>query len=148
MLVAGNKCDLASDEQIEEFKTFIESKGYEFFPIMAAIRYDVEPLLNRTRELLSKLPPIVRYEAEPAPVIEADKIKDKKFTVKVIDGVYIVEGKWLANIMRSVNFNDYESLQYFQRVLVDSGVIKALRDAGVQEGDTVSIYDLDFDFVE
>ncbi len=148
MLVAGNKCDLASDEQIEEFKSYVEEKGYEFFPIMAAIRYDVDPLLNRTRELLSKLPPIVRYEAEPAPVVAADKIKDKRFTVKVVDGVYIVEGKWLANIMRSVNFDDYESLQYFQRVLNDGGVIKALRDAGVQEGDTVSIYDLDFDFVE
>ena len=50
--------------------------------------------------------------------------------------------------MRSVNFDDYESLQYFQRVLINAGVIDALRRAGVQEGDTVSIYDLDFDFVE
>lgn len=94
---------------------------------MAAIRYDVDPLLNKTRELLSKLPPIVRYEAEAAPKIETDKLRDKKFTVKVVDGVYIVEGKWIANIMRSVNFNDYESLQYFQRVLVDSGIIKELK---------------------
>lgn len=148
MLVAGNKCDLATDEQIAEFKAYVEEKGYEFFPIMAAIRYDVEPLLNKTRELLSKLPPIVRYEPEPAPVVEADKIKDKKFTVKVVDGIYVVEGQWIANVMRSVNFEDYESLQYFQRVLVDGGVIKALRDAGINEGDTVSIYDLDFDFVE
>ena len=148
MLVAGNKCDLATDEQIAEFKTYVEEKGYEFFPIMAAIRYDVDPLLNKTRELLSKLPPIVRYEAEAAPKIETDKLRDKKFTVKVVDGVYIVEGKWIANIMRSVNFNDYESLQYFQRVLVDSGIIKELKKAGVQEGDTVSIYDLDFDYVE
>lgn len=148
MLVAGNKCDLATDEQIAQFKSYVEGKGYEFFPIMAAIRYDVDSLLNKTRELLSKLPPIVRYEAETAPKIETDKLRDKKFTVKVVDGVYIVEGKWIANIMRSVNFNDYESLQYFQRVLVDSGIIKELKKAGVQEGDTVSIYDLDFDYVE
>ena len=135
-------------DQIEDFKSYVEGKGYEFFPIMAAIRYDVDPLLNKTRELLSKLPPIIRFEAEPAPIVEADKIKDKKFTVKVVDGIYVVEGKWLANVMRSVNFDDYESLQYFQRVLVDSGVIKALRDAGINEGDTVSIYELDFDYVE
>ena len=62
MLVAGNKCDLATDEQIEDFKNYVESKGYEFFPIMAAIRYDVDPLLNRISELLSKLPPVKRNE--------------------------------------------------------------------------------------
>ena len=60
----------------------------------------------------------------------------------------MVEGKWLLNVMRSVNFDDYESLQYFQRVLISAGVIDALREAGISEGDTVSIYDLDFDFVE
>ena len=62
MLVAGNKCDLADDAQIEEFRRFVEGKGYEFFPIMAAIRYDVDPLLKRIQELLSKLPPVIRYE--------------------------------------------------------------------------------------
>ena len=50
--------------------------------------------------------------------------------------------------MQQVNFDDYESLQYFQRVLISSGVIKALRNAGCGEGDTVSIYDLEFDFVD
>ena len=43
--------------------------------------------------------------------------------------------------------DDYESLQYFQRVLISSGVIDALREEGIQEGDTVSMYDLEFDFV-
>ena len=64
------------------------------------------------------------------------------------DGVYFVEGEWLLHILHSVNFDDYESLQYFQRVLISTGVIDALRAAGVQEGDTVSLYDLEFDFVE
>ena len=59
-----------------------------------------------------------------------------------------MEAKWLFNIMKSVNFDDYESLQYFQRVLINGGVIDALREAGINEGDTVSIYDLEFDFVE
>ena len=63
------------------------------------------------------------------------------------DGVYMVEGEWLLQIMKSVNFDDYESLQYFQRVLISSGVIDALREEGIQEGDTVSMYDLEFDFV-
>ena len=148
MLVAGNKCDLATDEQIEQFKSFVESEGYEFFPIMAAIRYDVDPLLNRIWELLSKLPPIIKYEAEPAPVLQAESVGKHTVDIKKHDGVYFVEGQWLLNIMRTVDFYDYESMQYFQRVLINSGVIDALREAGVVQGDTVSIYDLEFDFVD
>lgn len=60
----------------------------------------------------------------------------------------MVEGEWLLQVINSVNFDDYESLQYFQRVLIQTGVIDALRDAGIQEGDTVSIYEIEFDFVE
>ena len=148
MIVAGNKCDLATDEQIDDFRKFVEDQGYKFFPIMAAIRYDVDPLLQCIREELSKLPPIVRYEAEPMPVAEVDKSKKNEVTITNHDGVYFVEGEWLIRIMNSVNFDDYESLQYFQRVLINSGVIDALYDAGIEEGDTVSIYDFEFEFVD
>ena len=148
MLVAGNKCDLTDDETVAEFRRFVEEQGYEFFPIMAAIAYDVQPLLNRISELLSKLPPIRRYEPE-APVLPAeDAFAGSRVTVMERGGVYFVEGDWLPQFIRSVNFDDYESLQYFQRVLISSGVIDALREAGVQEGDTVSMYDLEFDFME
>ncbi len=148
MLVAGNKCDLATDEQIENFKNYVEEKGYMFFPIMAAIRYDVDPLLNKIQEMLSKLPPIAVYEAEPVPVVAADNVGRHDVKITVHDGIYFVEGKWLLNVIKSVNFDDYESLNYFQKVLINSGVIDALREAGINEGDTVSIYDLEFDFVE
>lgn len=148
MLVAGNKCDLATDEQIENFKNYVEGKGYMFFPIMAAIRYDVDPLLNKIQEMLSKLPPIAVYEAEPVPVVVAENVGKHDVKITVHDGIYFVEGKWLLNVIKSVNFDDYESLHYFQKVLINSGVIDALRDAGINEGDTVSIYDLEFDFVE
>ena len=67
MLVAGNKCDLTTDEQVEDFRKFVEEQGYEFFPIMAAIRYDVDPLLNKTAEMLSTLPPVAHFEPEPEP---------------------------------------------------------------------------------
>ena len=148
MLVVGNKCDLASDEQVEAFKQFVEGKGYEFFPMMAAIRYDVDPLLKRITELLSKLPPVVRYEPEPLPVKPLEGIGRNEVKVTNRDGVFVVEGEWLLQVINSVNFDDYESLQYFQRVLIKSGVIDALREAGINEGDTVSIYDIEFDFVE
>lgn len=148
MIVAGNKCDMVDDEQIEKYRKFIEDKGYEFFPIMAPIRYGVDPLLQKIQEMLSKLPPIERYKAEPKPIVKAEDFDDHSVKITKVDGVYMVEAKWLYNVMCSVNFDDYESLNYFQNVLVDQGVIDALRDAGIEEGDTVSIYDLEFDFVE
>ncbi len=148
MIVAGNKCDLTDDEKVEEFKNYVEEKGYKFFPIMAAIRHGVDPLLNTILENLSKLPPIVRYEEEILPVKPVDEFEKTAVTITEQDGVYMVEGKWLLQLINSVNFSDYESLQYFQRVLMNTGVIDALRNAGISEGDTVSMYELEFDFVE
>lgn len=148
MLVAGNKCDLATDEQIENFKSFVEKQGYEFFPIMAAIRYQVDPLLKRILELLSKLPPVKRFDPEPVPLTLAETTNRHEVKVTNRDGVFVVEGEWLVQVINSVNFDDYESLQYFQRVLINTGVIDALREAGIQEGDTVNIYDIEFDFME
>lgn len=148
MLVAGNKCDLATDEQIEDFRQYVEGKGYHFFPIMAAIRYDVDPLLKKIQEMLQSLPPVRRFEAEPAPQVEVESMENTQVQITRHDNVFIVEGKWLLQLINSVNFDDYESLQYFQRVLIQTGVIDALREAGCEEGDTVSMYDLEFDFVE
>ena len=148
MLVAGNKCDLATDEQVERFSEYVEGKGYEFFPIMAAIRYDVNPLLERVEELLSKLPPIVQYEPEPLPVVL--DVEQSKQDVKITNqnGVYVIEADWLLQAMKSVNFDDYESFQYFQKVLINSGVMQKLRDAGAKEGDTVTIGEIEFDFID
>lgn len=148
MIVAGNKCDMATDEQLAEFEKYIRDKGYEYFPIMAAIRYDVDPLLDKIEEMLSKLPPMKRYEAETAPLPVIDEMETKEFKITKNDNVYFVESKWLLEVMRSINFDDYESLQFFQRVLISSGIIDGLREAGCKEGDSVSIYDLEFDFVE
>lgn len=146
MLVAGNKCDLAQEEQIDRFRNYVEEKGYEFFPIMAAIRYQVDPLLNRIGALLSTLPPVRTYEPEPAP----EKPARARGEVKIENrgSYYSVEGEWLRPLIASVNFADYESLQYFQRVLMKTGVSDALRKAGVREGDTVRIYDAEFEYVE
>ena len=148
MIVVGNKCDLTDEETIEDFKNYIESQGYKFFPIMAAIAYEVKPLLNEIREQLSKLPPVVRYEPDPAPVFDGNEFKDRKVNVTNRDGVFFVEGEWLLRVLRTINFDDSESMGYFQRVLISAGVIDALKAAGINEGDTVSIYDVEFDFVE
>lgn len=147
MLVAGNKCDLASEEQILDFEQFVRNQGYEFYPIMAAIRYQVDPLLNRIDELLQKLPPVIRYEPEPEPE-HAETAGGGEVSVENRNGVYVVEGQWLIPVLRSVNFDDADSLRYLERVLLRTGVDDALRKAGVREGDTVSIYGMEFDYME
>ena len=148
MLVAGNKCDLATDEQVEDFRKFVERQGYVFFPIMAPIREGVDALLNAILEQLSKLPPILRYEAQAPARAEVESLERGKVEITKEDGVYFVKAPWLLKIMNTVDFDETDSLQYFQRVLMHTGVIDALREAGVQEGDTVDLYDLEFDFVE
>ena len=106
MIVAGNKCDMATDEQIADFKAFVEEQGYDFFPIMAAIRYDVDPLLKKIQEMLTKLPPIAHFEPEPPPVMQVDDFADLSVTIKNNNGIYTVEGDWLLQVMRGINFDD------------------------------------------
>ena len=72
--------------------------------------------------------------------------KETKITYE--DGVYFVEGDWLFNLMGQINFSDNESLNYFQRILYRSGIFEELEKHGCKDGDTVSIYDFEFDFVK
>ncbi|MBR5753089.1 MAG: Obg family GTPase CgtA, partial [Clostridia bacterium] len=146
-LVAGNKIDMASDEQIETFKTYVEGKGYEYFSICAPIREGTQELINAVAAKLATLPPIKRYEAEEIPLELLEKKQDNGFTIRVEDGIYIVEAEWLVPILQKIDFDDYESLQYLQRVMLTSGIDQALQDNGIQDGDTVSLYDIEFDYV-
>ena len=148
MLVAGNKCDLATDEQVADFQAFVEAQGYQFFPIMAPIRHGVDELLNAISAALAKLPPIRQFTPESPALAPVETLQRGQVEVTQQDGVYFVKAPWLLKIMNTIDFDETESLQYFQRVLIQTGVIDALRDAGCQEGDTVDLYDLEFDFVE
>ena len=148
MLVAGNKCDLAEEEQVEGFRRFVEDQGYRFFPIIAPINEQVDALLNAISAELAQLPPILRYQPEPVELQPIEELNRERVNVTRQEGIYTVEAPWLERIMLSVDFDDSESLQYFQRVLIQTGVIDALREAGCDEGDTVDIYGLEFDFVE
>ena len=148
MLVAGNKCDLAEEEQVEGFRRFVEDQGYRFFPIIAPINEQVDALLNAISAELAQLPPILRYQPEPVELQPIEELNRDRVNVTRQEGIYTVEAPWLERIMLSVDFDDSESLQYFQRVLIQTGVIDALREAGCDEGDTVDIYGLEFDFVE
>ncbi len=148
MLVAANKCDLTDDEAIDELRAFIEGLGYAFYPIMAPIHHGVDELLNAISGQLAKLPPIRRFEPEPEALAAGDTARREQLQVRCEDGVYFAEAPWLEKALGTIDLTDTESLQYMQRMLVQSGVIDALREAGVQEGDTVDLYGVEFDFVE
>lgn len=147
-IIAGNKCDLTDPEEIKRISDYFAEKGYAFFPITAATGGGTGELVNYVAAELAKLPPIKRYEAEPKPLPDISDGKKRDFTLRVCDGVYFVENcDWITDIMETVNPDDYESLQYFERVLRSSGIISALEDAGIRQGDTVCVYDVEFEFV-
>lgn len=149
-IVAANKSDIATSEQIEEFKEYIESKGLPFFVISAATTMGAKELMEAVAAELDKLPPVLRYEPQPLSQSELDEIEHEKHTFKVEkldEGIFEVTGEFLIPILNSVNMEDYESIQYLQRVLRSSGIIDELERQGVQEDDTVSIYDFEFDYI-
>lgn len=147
-IVVGNKCDLTDEDEVERIKNYFEDKGYKFFPVMAAIAEGTGELINYVAAELQKLPPILKYEAEPKPEPEI-KSNKRDFTVREENGIFYVENcAWLDDIMNRVDPDDYESLQYFERTLRQSGIIDALEKAGVKEGDTVNVLDIEFDYVK
>lgn len=146
-IVAGNKCDLVEEEEHEKFRKYVTDKGYQYFPIIAPIQEGTRELINAIAAELAKLPPIKRYESEAPPQEEYDKRAANEFKVIKENDIYVVEADWLSRALSSVNLDDYESLQYFQRVLRNSGIIDALVKKGVKDGDTVRIFDIEFDFI-
>ncbi|MBP1574461.1 MAG: GTPase ObgE [Oscillospiraceae bacterium] len=144
-IVALNKADASIEEMIDEFNEFAEENGFKTYLISAATGEGVHELINAVAAELAKLPPIVRYEAE-APVREEITSK-QEFKIHIEDGIYVVEAPWLMHALGFVDLDDYESLQYFQRVLRLSGIIDELERMGINEGDTVSILDIEFDYM-
>ncbi|MBR2338417.1 MAG: GTPase ObgE [Clostridia bacterium] len=147
MIVAGNKCDLATDEQLAAFENAMRERGYAYFPLMAAIAHGTQELVDHCAAQLAQLPPIREFEAEPVPMEDFSAVDAHEVRIENHDGVFFVEGEWLLKLLQTVDVHDSDGLQYFEKVLQSSGVIRKLEEAGVQEGDTVSIYDLEFDFI-
>ncbi|WP_276872576.1 GTPase ObgE [Anaerotruncus massiliensis (ex Togo et al. 2019)] len=146
-IVAANKTDMASPEQLAAFRGYIEEKGYPFYEICAPIGEGIEPLVYAISQKLDTLPPIREYEVDHVPLEERERLARNVFDIHVEDGVYIVEADWLIPALGMVDMDDYESLQYFQRVLRQSGIIDRLEEMGIQEGDTVSILNFEFEYI-
>lgn len=148
-IVAANKSDMATPEQVERLRNYVEDQGLLFYEISAATTKGTKELMYGVWEGLSVLPPVKQFEAQPLTQEELDDklISKKDFRVTVEDGVYFVEADWLLDILRTANMDDYSSLQYFQNVLRTSGIIDKLEEMGIEEGDTVSIFDFEFEYL-
>lgn len=145
-IIVANKMDIPSfDENFAVFKEEMENEGYKVFAISAATRKGIDEVLKYTYEMLSKLP---EDEDDDYDYLDLDEARENDpIEITVDNGVYIVEGMQVRKIVGSTNFDDYESLQYFQRVLRKSGIIDMLEKKGIKEGDTVHMYGVEFDYV-
>lgn len=145
-IVLANKCDIASEEQIESFQRYIEDKGLIFRAISAAAHMGTKELPRLVYGELQKLPAPVRYEPEYVP--QKPETGSRTFTAeKLADGVFAIDAPWLERILDGSDMDDWESLQYFQRQLESGGVLEKLQQLGVQENDTIKIGDYEFDYV-
>ena len=162
-IVAANKADLLMNAE-EEFSMIPELSeecaaleercaelGYKVIYISAAMKMGTKNLVDEISRMLRDLPPVLVYESEITP--EDEEAADAAGAEDVVitrgdDAVFTLTGRWIEALMGRVNLNDRESLMYFERSLVKSGIIDRLREAGCQEGDMVRIDDFEFDFVD
>ncbi len=150
-IIAANKVDSLdrSIVDVDAFEAYVKERGWKLMYISAYTGENTEELVSEIDKMLLELPPLTIYEAEytPEDAILSDGEDHAVAITRDDKGTYVVEGEWLYNLVGQVNFEDRESLMFFQRVLLKSGVIEKLKEAGCKDGDSVSMYDFEFDFV-
>lgn len=146
-IVLGNKCDIATPEQVEDFKRYIEEQGLTFLPISAAAHQGLDTLPALVYNRLRDLPPVRVFAPE---YVKPDKnaAPSRPFTVtRTGADEFTIDAPWLERILAGTNVDDYESLQYFQTQLGESGILDELVRQDVQEDDTIKIGEYEFDYV-
>ena len=149
-IIVGNKYDssLAEyNEHVSDLKAYCEEKGLTLFFISALTGENVKELIKHVSRMLNDLPPLTIFEPD---YFEEETDNDEFDELEIYkDGkVYVCESEWLWRLVGRVNFEDRDSLNYFQRMLRMNGIIEKLEEAGVADGDTVRMYDFEFDFVK
>ncbi len=146
-IVVATKADLlAQDDLNEKLENFEKQTGIKPMVISAVINSGVKDVLDKVVEVLSKTP-----KKAPINVEKFDfDVKDKTSLeiIKHEDGSYEVVGGFIDNLIRGVVLSDEQSNAYFQNALKKFGIIEKLKDAGMQDGDTVIIKDISFDYEE
>ena len=148
-IIVANKCDSLDREyvDVDAFESYVNELGCELFYVSAITGEGLDELISRCAKLLSELPPMLVYAEEYAPE-DAFTEKSRETKIRRENDTYYVEGDWLYNLLGQINFSDYESMNYLQKVLKNSGVFTMLEEKGCGEGDTVCIYDLEFEYVK
>ena len=147
MIVAANKCDLIQEgsDNLERLRAYVTERGYPFYEISAATTQGTKQLMRVIAGRLRELPPVTVYEPEYVkPLAEAGEAD--ALSIEHMDDLWVVSGKWMQQLIADINFADYESRMYFDRQLRKSGLFDRLEEMGIEDGDTVSIYDFEFEY--
>ena len=147
MIVAANKIDLMmpDSDNLQRLREHVEARGYELYEISAGTTQGTRRLMQVVAEKLRTLPPVTIYEPEyVVPVVESGDYGE--FDIQHEGNVWVVSGMWIERMVGNINFDDYESRNYFDQVLRRSGLFKQLEEMGIQDGDVVSIDDLEFEY--
>ena len=145
-IVVANKTDLLQDpDRLETLRRHVEEAGYTFLTMSAATHQGTRELVQAVGRILTQLPPVVVYEPEYVPrPPEVDT--SQPLSIDVEHTTWVVEGPWLRRLMANSNFSDYESRMYFDKMLRQSGLFDRLEEMGIQDGDIVSMYNLEFEY--
>ena len=146
-IVAANKCDLLGDdrENIERLKSHVEALGYEFFEMSAATTSGTRELMGHAAARLATLPPIAVYEPDYVPK-EPDLGSPEDVEIREEDELWVAEGPWMDRLVSTVNFSDYESRMYFDKMLRENGIYERMEALGIRDGDTISICGMTFEY--
>lgn len=146
-IIAANKIDMMSNDTKERLIKFAEKQNCEIVFIAAAIAHGTDELCEKIAQKLKELPPIKKYETEY--IGEEDSVdinSECEITITRENDVFFVECPRIIKVLDSINFNDRESFAYFQKILRSSGIIDALEEKGITDGQTVSLYGVEFDY--
>ena len=147
MVVAANKCDLLppDSDNLARLRAHVEAAGCALYEISAGTTQGTRALMRAVAEKLRTLPPVTIYEPEYVPPM-AEAGDPEALEIEHLGSTWVISGAWLDRLVRDINFDDYESRNYFDTQLRKCGLFRRLEDMGIQDGDTVDIYDFTFEY--
>ena len=149
-IIAANKIDLLENYEVyKDFEKIMKDKGYDVFPISAATNKGLHELMREVAKRLESIEvkPLID-ESEEFKYYKADENVNKIITVRKENDYFIVEGKPIEKLFNSTNFDDMDSLRYFQNFLRKRGIVDELKKLGIQDGETVKILDFEFEYYD
>ncbi len=147
MIVAANKIDLMMPESdnLERLREHVEAAGCELYEISAGTTHGTRNLMRVVAEKLRTLPPVTIYEPEYVEIV-AEVADPNELEIEHYGSTWLVSGLWLERLIININFDDYESRNYFDQQLRKCGLFARLEEMGIQDGDVVNIYDIEFEY--